>query len=79
MKKNSPLMPRNCFKGNIMGSMVSNSRRVKCSVAAIASVRDILSSKDDMGAKYQVREGALNRKTGYRNWSVRFRCFSRWV
>ena len=78
MKKNSPLMPRNCFKGNIMGSTVplgigptrtcaSNSRRVKCSVAAIASVRDILSSKDDMGAKDQVREGALSRKTGYRN------------
>ena len=30
----------------------SNSRRVKCSVAAIASVRDILSSKDGMGTKY---------------------------
>ena len=89
IRENAPLMPRNCFRGSIMGSIVplgigptrtcaSNSRRGKCSAAAIASVRDILSSKDDMGTKYHVREGAVNRKKWLQKLVGQVR-FSRWV
>ena len=79
--ENAPLMPETGIVPLGIGptrTCASNSRRVKCSVAAIASVRDILSSKDDMGTKYHVREGALNRKKWLQKLVGQVR-FSRWV